>query len=225
MNRKLYLRLLLAGFIALVVGWLFINRDLLEMNAMVAWIAGFGILGPLVFVIGRGIGAVFFIPGSLMAISAGMAFGPFWGAIYNLAASTMGAVLAFLVARYLLADLVERKMAGRIETLMAGIETEGWRFVAFVRLVPLFPYNLLNYALGVTRIKLSHFTWASLIFMIPGDVAYTYIGYAGREALAGNESSIEKGLLALGGLAALVCLPRLIKCFRKHSAGEVVSSS
>jgi len=202
-----------------------VNREVADMKALVAWIAGFGMLGPLIFIFARSAGAVFFIPGSLMAITAGMAFGPVWGAVYNLAASTLGAVLAFLIARYLAADLVERKIGERMEKIMSGIEAEGWRFVAFVRLVPLFPYNLLNYALGVTRLKLSHFTWASLVFMVPGDVAYTYIGYAGREALAGNDASIEKGLLALGGLAALIFLPRLIKYFRKNPSEAAASSS
>ena len=225
MRRNLYLRILLACFIVAVVGWIFATRELLDIKTLVAGIAGFGLLGPLIFVIARSVGAVFFVPGSLMAITAGMAFGPVWGAVYNLAGSTLGAMLAFLIARYLAADLVERRLGERMEKIMIGIEAEGWRFVAFVRLVPLFPYNLLNYALGATRIKLSHFAWASMIFMIPGDVAYTYIGYAGREALAGNEQSIEIGLLALGGLAALVFLPRLVKWFRKNSAEAVASSS
>jgi uncharacterized membrane protein YdjX (TVP38/TMEM64 family) len=225
MKLNLLLKVFLACFIGAVVGWLFVNRELLDMKALVAWIAGFGLAGPLIFVAARSVGAVFFVPGSLMAITAGMAFGPVWGAVYNLTASTLGAMVAFLIARYLAADLVERKVGERMGKIMAGIEAEGWRFVAFVRLVPLFPYNVLNYALGVTRIKLSHFTWASLIFMIPGDIAYTYIGYAGREALAGNDASIEKGLLALGGLAALVFLPRLIKYFRKNSGPTTAPSS
>ena len=69
---------------------------------------------------------------------------------------------------------------------IAGVEAEGWRFVAFVRLVPLFPFNLLNYALGLTRIPLAHYVLASLVCMAPGTIAYTWLGYAGREALAGN---------------------------------------
>lgn len=91
---------------------------------------------------------------------------------------------------------MEHKTGGRLKQLKEDIESEGWRFVAFVRLVPLFPFNLLNYALGLTRIKLWHYIIASYICMLPGAIAYTYLGYAGREAIAGSEGLIQKGLIA-----------------------------
>jgi uncharacterized membrane protein YdjX (TVP38/TMEM64 family) len=71
----------------------------------------------------------------------------------------MGATLAFLIARYLAADWVERRLAGRLQEIKAGVERAGWRFVAFVRLVPLFPFNLLNYALGLTRLSWRSPSW------------------------------------------------------------------
>jgi rhodanese-related sulfurtransferase len=101
------------------------------------------------------------------------------------------------------------------------VEEEGWRFVAFVRLVPLFPFNVLNYALGLTRIRLSHYFFASFLFMLPGAFAYTWLGYAGREALAGGEGLIQKGLLALGLLALVAFLPRLVNRLRRGSGYSV----
>jgi len=80
--------------------------------------------------------------------------------------------------------------------------------------VPLFPFNLLNYALGLTRITLSHYVLASLVCMAPGALAYTWLGYAGREALAGNESAIQYGLIALAVLAVVAFLPRLLRRLR-----------
>ena len=213
---------MLSAIICAGVLALFFNRQHLDMHALVEWISGFGLLAPLVFTVVRAVGAVFFVPGSLLALTAGVLFGPFWGAVYNLVASTLGAVLAFLVARYLASDWVARKLGGRTKTIVEGVEAEGWRFIAFVRLVPLFPYNLLNYALGLTRIKLSHFTYASLICMIPGDVAYVYIGYAAREAMAGNESTIKFALIALALLACIVFLPRLVKRLRDKRAEVTV---
>ena len=65
---------------------------------------------------------------------------------------------------------------------MDGVSAEGWRFVAFVRLVPLFPFNLVNYAFGLTRIRVGEYVLASFVCMAPGALAYTYLGYAGREA-------------------------------------------
>ena len=122
---------------------------------------------------------------------------------------------AFLLARYIASEWVERKTGGRLKQLKEGVEGEGWRFVAFVRLVPLFPFNLLNYALGLTRVKLSHYIIASYLCMLPGAIAYTYLGYAGREAVAGGEGLIQKSLLALALLAVVAFLPRLIGRLRQ----------
>jgi rhodanese-related sulfurtransferase len=110
---------------------------------------------------------------------------------------------------------VERKSGNRLMQLKNGVEAEGWRFIAFVRLVPLFPFNVLNYALGLTRIRLSHYVITSYLCMLPGAIAYTYLGYAGREAVGGGEGMIQKGLLALALLAAVMFLPRLIGRLRQ----------
>jgi uncharacterized membrane protein YdjX (TVP38/TMEM64 family) len=95
-----------------------------------------------------------------------MLFGPVWGTILNLAGATVGATAAFLVARYL-ADWVRRKAARRLDQLIKGVEAEGWRIVAFVRLVPILPFNLMNYALGLTHIRLVDYVLASFVCMLP----------------------------------------------------------
>jgi uncharacterized membrane protein YdjX (TVP38/TMEM64 family) len=163
----------------------------------------------------RGSGAAArLVPGSIPTLTAGVLFGPVLGSLYALAGATAGATLAFLVARHLAADWVAEKAGRRLKQLIAGVDAEGWRFVAFVRLVPLFPFNFLNYALGLTRIRLLDYVFASFVCMAPGAIAYTYLGYAGREALAGGEALIQKGLIALGLLALVVLLPRLIRRLR-----------
>ena len=124
-------------------------------------------------------------------------------------------MLAFLISRYLASDWIEDKAGGRVRQLINGVEGEGWRFVAFVRLVPLFPFNLLNYALGLTKIRLLHYLIATYVFMLPGTFAYTYLGYAGREAIAGGEGLIQKILIALALLAVVAFLPRVIGNIRR----------
>jgi uncharacterized membrane protein YdjX (TVP38/TMEM64 family) len=96
------------------------------------------------------------------------------------------------------------------------VEEEGWRFVAFARLVPLFPFNLLNYALGLTHISFTHYLVATLLFMLPGTFAYTWLGFAGREAAAGSENLIRTILITIAVLAAAAFLPRLVKRWRKE---------
>lgn len=211
-------RLLLFAGIAGAVLWAGLNRDQLDPAALNVWLTGLGIWAPVVYVALYVAGTVAFLPGSLFALAGGALFGPVWGAILNLLGATIGASMAFLVARYVAGNWVARKTAGWLKRLINGVESEGWQFVAFVRLVPLFPFNLTNYALGLTRIGFLPYVITSLICMAPGAVAYTWLGHAGREALAGDASAIRYGLLALGLLAAIVFLPRL---FRKFHATAI----
>jgi uncharacterized membrane protein YdjX (TVP38/TMEM64 family)/rhodanese-related sulfurtransferase len=213
MNSKL-LRLAIFALviigIALAIGY----QEKFDTTALELWIGNAGVAGPIVFMLIYTIGTVLFFPGSVLTLLGGAIFGPLLGTFYNLTGATMGATIAFAIARYLASEWVEHKTQGRLSQLKKGVESEGWRFVAFVRLVPLFPFNLLNYALGLTRIKLWHYVIASYLCMLPGAIAYTYLGYAGREAIAGSEGLIEKGLLALALLATVAFLPRFIKQLR-----------
>ena len=160
MTRRLAVRILLVAVLAAAVIWGLVNRDRIDAAALEGWIQGFGVLGPVLFVGIYALATVLFLPGSVFSLAGGMLFGPVWGTLYNLTGATIGATMAFVVARYLASDWVARKAGGRLGRLVAGVEAEGWRFVAFVRLVPLFPFNLLNYALGLTRIRLSHYVLA-----------------------------------------------------------------
>ena len=205
-----------ALFIALIaaITVVLLNHDRFDATTLPQWIESAGPAAPFIFIIIYALGTVLFFPGSVLTLAGGALFGPIWGTLYNLVGATLGATLAFVIARYLASDWATTKLGGRLKQLVNGIEKEGWRFVAFVRLVPLFPFNLLNYALGLTRIQLSHYSVASFIFMLPGTFAYTYLGYAGREAITGGEGLIQKGLLALALLAFAAFLPRLVRMFR-----------
>ena len=209
--------LLLAG-IAGAILWAGFHRDQFDPATLDARLSGMGLWAPIVHVLLFAIGTVVFLPGSLFALAGGALFGPVWGAVLNLLAATLGASIAFLISRYLAGDWVARKSAGRLKRLIAGVEAEGWRFVAFVRLVPLFPFNLSNYALGLTRIGFLPYVVTSLVCMAPGAIAYTWLGHAGREALAGDASAIRYGLIALGLLAAIAFIPRLWGRMRKGEA-------
>lgn len=202
--------------VAIGIGAAIWFREYLAADSLTAWIAGFGMVAPIVFAAARIVGAIVLVPGSVMGIVAGAAFGVVPGAIYNLIASTLGSVAAFAIARYVAPDWIRTRIGERetVERLVSGVEAEGWRFVAFVRLVPLFPYNIVNYALGLTRIDLWHYTTATFVCMIPGDLAYVYMGYAAREAVSGNERAWQLGLSALGVLAALGLLPGIVRRIR-----------
>ncbi len=214
MNRRTLTRIVLFAALAAAILLAYLYRDLLNVAALESWIKAAGALGPVLYMTVYAIATVLFLPGSVLTLAGGALFGPVWGTLYSLTGATLGATAAFLIARYLASDWVSRKASGWTKQLIEGVEKEGWRFVAFVRLVPLFPFNLLNYALGLTRIGLVAYIVASYVFMFPGALAYTYLGYAGREAVAGGEGLIQKGLLALALLGLVAFLPRLIKRLR-----------
>jgi uncharacterized membrane protein YdjX (TVP38/TMEM64 family) len=213
-------RLALGVVIAGAAIWLALNRDRLDPALIEISMQELGLWAPLGYVALFALGTVLFIPGAIFGLAGGVLFGPVWGAVLNLIGATLGATLAFLAARYLAADWVRRKAGGRLDRLIAGVEAEGWRFVAFVRLVPLVPFNLLNYALGLTHIPLLPYVVASLVCMAPGTIAYTYLGYAGREAFAGGETMVRTGLIALALLALAALIPRIVRRIRAAGPDE-----
>lgn len=192
----------------------FANRQQFSQEALQLWLASAGWWAPVLFIALYAAGTVLFLPGSVLTLAAGALFGILPGALYSLAGATLGAVLAFLVARHLAGNWVAQKTGGRLKQLIEGVEAEGWHFVAFVRLVPLFPFNVVNYALGLTRIPLGAYALASAVCMLPGALAYAWLGHAGRAALAGDADAIRNGMLALAVAAALMFLPRLVRQFK-----------
>ena len=221
MNNNRLMRIILFLGLLAAVTLAIIYRDQFDAAALEAWVRDAGSVAPLLFMLIYALAAVLFLPGSVLTLAGGALFGPVLGTLYNLTGATLGATLAFLIARYLASGWVAEKTGGRVKQLINGVEGEGWRFVAFVRLVPLFPFNLLNYALGLTRLRLLHYILATYVFMLPGAIAYTYLGYAGREAVAGGEGMIQKGMLALALLAVVAFLPRLIGKLRRGSMIDI----
>lgn len=217
MNRTV-LRALPGLILLAAVGTAIALRYRFDTAALQAWVGSAGTAGPVVFMALYALATVLFLPGSALTLAGGALFGPVWGTMWNLTGATLGAALAFLIARYLGADWVSRRAGPRLQRLNDGVSSEGWRFIAFVRLVPLFPFNLLNYALGLTRIPFLVYVIASWIFMLPGAFAYTWLGYAGREALAGGEGMIRNMSIALALLAAVVFVPRLVRRWRAAQA-------
>ena len=157
----------------------------------------------------------FFLPGIPFAIIAGAFFGPFWGVIYADVGATIGASLSFLIARYFLKDWVEEKVKStKFEKLYNDVEKNGWKVVAFTRLIPIFPYNMLNYFFGITKVRFIHYFFATLIFMIPGAVGYVIFGSSIFDLLKGKIS----GKFIFGIL--LIILISILPVIYKKMRGE-----
>ncbi len=174
------------------------------------WVDGLGAWGPIVFIVGYAAAVLAFVPGSVLTLAAGAIFGLAEGTVYVFVAATVGATLAFLVARHLARASIERRIEGdaRFAAIDRAVGAEGRKIVLLLRLSPVFPFNLLNYALGLTRVRLVDYFVAS-IGMLPGTVLYVYSGkIIGDVAAAAGGAAPERGLgawlvIGLGLLATL----------------------
>ncbi len=151
-------------------------QDLLK--SALDWIGKLGPWGPWIFVGLYVVATVLFVPGSVLTLGAGAVFGVALGCVCVSAGATLGATAAFLVGRYLARDAIARKIEKnqKFATIDRAVAQEGWKIVLLTRLSPVFPFTLLNYAFGLTRVKLSHYVLASWVGMIPGTVMYVYLG-------------------------------------------------
>jgi uncharacterized membrane protein YdjX (TVP38/TMEM64 family)/rhodanese-related sulfurtransferase len=215
------------GFVlimTLAAAWLLTHRQIIDIPNIEPVLRVLGIWAPIGFTAIYATGTILFFPGALLGIAGGALFGPVWGTLWNLLGATLGATIAFLLARGIAEEWVAQRLGGRLRRLVDGVSAEGWRFVALMRLVPLVPFNLLNYALGLTRISLPAYVLASLVCMLPGTIAYTWLGYAGRSALSGDISGVRYGLLGLGVLAMIAFVPRLFRRLRSNQAAWIESA-
>ncbi len=154
---------------------------------VLAWIENLGPAGMGVYALLYIAACVLFIPGSLLTLGAGAIYGVVAGSVLVSISSTLGATAAFLVGRYFARDWIAKKIEGnaRFTTIDDAVAKEGWRIVGLTRLSPVFSFNLLNYAYGLTKVSLREYIFASWIGMMPGTVMYVYIG-----SLAGDLASI-----------------------------------
>ena len=163
--------------------------------------------GPAIFIGLYIVATVLFIPGSALTLGAGAIFGVAWGSVYVSVGSTLGATAAFLVGRYLARNAIARKIEGneRFAAIDKAVANEGWKIVGLTRLSPVFPFTLLNYSFGLTRVKLSHYVLASWIGMMPGTVMYVYLGSLAKAATGEHTRTTGEWVLyGVGLLATLV---------------------
>lgn len=175
------------------------------------WIEGLGIVGYGVFALLYVLFTVLFLPGFILTVGGGALFGLFGGFVVVSLGSTAGACAAFLIGRFFARDMVEQKVSGnrRFAAIDAAVGRQGWKIVFLTRLSPIFPFNLINYAYGLTRVPFSHYALASWIGMMPGSLVYVYIGsLAGGVARAAVGKAPETGALEMAmqgvGLLATV---------------------
>jgi uncharacterized membrane protein YdjX (TVP38/TMEM64 family) len=176
---------------ALIVGLKYLGIQNYLKTAL-QWIQDIGPTGVAIFMLIYILATVLFIPGSILTLGAGVLFGVIGGSVYVFFSATIGATCAFLVGRYLARSWVEKQIQGnpKFKAIDDAVAREGLKIVILTRLSPIFPFNLLNYAFGITQVSLKDYVIAS-IGMIPGTIMYVYIG-----SLAGNLAALGTGAQA-----------------------------
>ncbi len=195
------------------------------------WVEELGVWGPVVFLVGYATATVAFIPGSLMTLVAGAIFGLARGTVYVFFGASLGAAAAFLVARYGARGWVEGKLEGnpRFQTIDRAVGGQGLKIVTLLRLSPIFPFNLLNYALGLTRVSFRDYLIACL-GMIPGTFLFVYYGKAlGSLAAIAGGSEIERDtaywVVLVLGLAATVAVTAVVTRIAHRALKEEVNDA
>lgn len=213
-KQKIALFFILA--LLILIGYLY--RDELNLHDLKLLIHQAGMWAPMLFTLIYVVLTILVFPVFILTISSGALFGPWLGTFYSLTAATIGSTISFILARYLFQEAVTRRSGKMLKKIIRGVNEEGWQFVAFIRLVPLFPFNVINYIFGLTEIRLSHYVIATYVCMLPGAAAYAYIGYLGSSVAMGNtENLIKKSLLAISLLAIIIFIPRVIIKYRKRA--------
>lgn len=201
---------LVAGGVALLALALLARTAGGAVPRFAMWVNQLGAWGPIVFIGGYALAAVAFIPGSILTLAAGAIFGIGAGLVYAFTAAVLGSAAAFLIARYLARGAIEQRLAGnaRFAAIDRAVGAQGRKIVFLLRLSPVFPFTLLNYALGLTQVRFADYLIAA-VGMLPGTLLYVYYGkLAGDVAALAGGAAVQKGagyyaVLVLGLVATV----------------------
>ncbi len=184
-----------------------------RLGALKGWIQARGAMGPFIYVLIYSVAAVAALPGSVLTAFAGVIFGPVIGAVTVSIGATLGATMAFMVSRYFARKAVHDSMKNKpaFQKLERMTSNQGPLIVLLTRIVPVFPFNLLNYGFGLTGIPLGTYVLWSWIGMLPGTILYT----AGGDALAGAAAGKIPWTTIIIIAAVLVILVPLGKAAKK----------
>lgn len=226
MKPKLKLAIGAAVLAGLVAAGTFLNiRE--GLQNLLRWVNGLGPWGPPAFVLVYALATILFVPGFILSLGAGVVFGVLRGSALVLLGATLGATGSFLIARHLAREWVARKIQtdARFAAIDAAVAAGGWRMVGLLRLSPLVPFNVLNYALGLTRVSLRDYFIASALGMLPATVMYVYagsvIGDVGNLGDDRPKSLWEWLLYATGLVATVVVAIYTARAAKRHLAGRI----
>lgn len=196
------------------------------MQPILHWVQSQGIWAPVLFVLLYAGATVAFVPGSILTLSAGAIFGLVKGTLLVSLASTLAAAISFLLGRFAFRNWVEKKLKDKpkFKALDEAVGREGWKMIMLLRLSPVFPFTLLNYALGVTKIGFWPAIGASWVGMLPGTILYVYLGSIAKVA-TGETTTSQKAFYGIGAVATLMVTIWITKIAKRALSGKIGDSN
>ena len=222
-------RIALAG--AAIVAAIVLGRTAgAYLGDFTVWVESLGVWGPAVFIVGYAVAVIAFVPGSVLTLAAGAIFGLGAGTAYVFVAATLGATGAFLVARTFARTAIERRLANNpsFAAIDRAVAQQGRRIVFLLRLSPVFPFTLLNYALGLTNVRLADYVLASF-GMLPGTLLYVYsgsvVGDAAVQAGSGGGADAASWSIRIVGLAATAVVTILVTRIARNALQDATGDT
>lgn len=213
MGKNKFKLIAIAGAIVIVVVLLkvfgvFEYLSIDNITKLTNWIRSFGMIGPVIYMLLWISACIFFLPGLPVALIGGFVFGPWFGTLYSSLGSTLGAAAAFLIGRYAARGMVEEWVSGKeqFKKIDEGVEKQGWRMLMITRLVPVFPFNLQNYAYGLTKINFLTYVLVSWACMLPATIAFSFAG----GSIVSGQGNLGKTFMYLGIAAVFFVIVSLI---------------
>jgi uncharacterized membrane protein YdjX (TVP38/TMEM64 family) len=202
------------AILAAIALLLWFNQTYLQLTPtdIRTWILSFGWLAPLLYVILYTVRPLILFPASVLSLAGGLAFGAIWGTILTVIGATAGAVLSFVIARFMGHSLVRTDWKGNMKKVQIQLENRGLLYVLLLRLIPLFPFDLISYVSGVSKIRFRAFFIGTLFGIIPGTFAYNFLGSSFTEG--GWRDILIGAAVFLGAMA----IPLL---FRRRLEGDI----
>ncbi|TAD89395.1 MAG: TVP38/TMEM64 family protein [Alphaproteobacteria bacterium] len=213
----LWIRLCLIAAVLSAVGVMIGVEEVRSSDAIGQWIAAVGMAAPLVYIALHIPASLAFLPRAVMGGAAGLMFGLEWGLVWAQTGAMAGAMAGFLIARAVAQDWVDRPDMQRLKPLLDRTEAGGWRAVMIARLVPVVPHALVNYGIGLTRIRIRDFALGSFIGMVPTTVAFVNLGVSGRSLFDGGWDWLLPAAFGVAVLGASAILSRVLS--RRQQVG------
>jgi len=222
---KNLIKLFVGVLVVLAVWWIVkcqcINLKALTPASLRDYIQGFGNTAAIVYVLAYALNTISILPPiAALSLTAGLAFGPVWGSIYLMAGALIGTSSTFIISRFFARGFVEKISKGRFKNLDERLERRGFVTVLFFRIVPLVPYEALNYISGLSKIKFRDYFFATLLGLIPGIIVASFFGGSLGEVKSFRDLLSPKFIAALSALILIILIPVVYQHLKKKREGH-----